>query len=369
MKLSVVHTEASTGWGGQELRILTEMEGMARRGHRVHLLAPANAQIAPAARARGLAVEALPIEWKRLPGLLALRGWLARHGAEFDVINAHSSTDAWLCALARATLPRAPRIVRTRHLSTPVNRLPTTRWLYQRATAHIVVTGKALKMALVQRNGYDPATITSVRTGIDLARFSPRDRIAMRVQCGVDARPAIGIVATLRDWKGHDYLLEAWRELQATVPGWQLLVIGDGPRRAHLAHRVRELDIGASVRFTGNQDDVPAWLACLDIAVLPSYGDEGVPQSLMQAAACGLPAVSTPVGAIAEAVVHAETGLLVPPRDVPALVRALATLMQDAAMRERMGRVAHRYAQAHFGIDAMLDRMEAVFERVAAPAR
>jgi glycosyltransferase involved in cell wall biosynthesis len=146
-------------------------------------------------------------------------------------------------------------------------------------------------------------------------------------------------------------------------------VIGDGPRRAHLEERLRALDVGASVRFTGNQDDVPAWLACLDIVVLPSYGDEGVPQSLMQAAACGLPAVSTPVGAIAEAVVHAETGLLVPPRDVPALVRALSALMQDAAMRERMGRAAHRYAQAHFGIDAMLDRMEAVFERVAAPAR
>ena len=369
MKLNVVHTEASTGWGGQELRILTEMEGMARRGHRVHLLAPAHAQIVPAARARNLPVEVLPIEWKRVPGLVAMRGWLARHGAQFDVINAHSSTDAWLCALARATLPGAPRLVRTRHLSTPVNRLPTTRWLYQRATAHVVVTGEALKNALVDHNGYDPATITSVRTGIDLARFRPRDRAAMRAQCGVDARPAVGIVATLRDWKGHDYLLEAWRDLQASLPGWQLLVIGDGPRRAHLEQRVRDLGVNASVRFTGNQDDVPAWLACLDVAVLPSYGDEGVPQSLMQAAACGLPAVSTPVGAIAEAVVHAETGLLVPPRDVPALVRALATLMQDAAMRERMGRVAHRYAQAHFGIDAMLDRMEAVFERVAAPAR
>jgi glycosyltransferase involved in cell wall biosynthesis len=367
--LRIVHTEASTGWGGQELRILTEMEGMAGRGHRVHLLAPANAQIVPAARARGLAVDALPIEWKRPPGLFALRRWLARHGAQFDVINAHSSTDAWLAAIARTTLPRAPPIVRTRHLSTPVNRLPTTRWLYQRATAHIVVTGRALKTALVRRNGYDPATITSVRTGIDLARFHPRDRNAMRAQCGVDARRAIGIVATLRDWKGHDDLLEAWRELQASVSGWQLLVIGDGPRRAHLEHRVRELDIGASVRFTGNQDDVPAWLACLDIAVLPSYGDEGVPQSLMQAAACGLPAVSTPVGAIAEAVVDGETGLLVPPRDVAALARALSTLMQDAPMRERMGRAAHAYAQAHFGIDAMLDRMEAVFERVAARAR
>ncbi|MDQ2915956.1 MAG: glycosyltransferase family 4 protein [Pseudomonadota bacterium] len=369
MTLNVVHTEASTGWGGQELRILTEMEGMARRGHRLHLVAPANAQIVAAARARGLSVEALPIEWKRLPGLVAMRRWLARRGAEFDVINAHSSTDAWLAALACARLPKSPALVRTRHLSTPVNRLPTTRWLYQRATSHLVVTGEALKTRLVHHNGYDPATITSVRTGIDLARFRPQERAAMRAQCGVDARPSVGIVATLRDWKGHDDLLEAWRELKASVPGWQLLVIGDGPRRAHLERRVRELNLDADVRFTGNRDDVPAWLACLEIAVLPSYGDEGVPQSLMQAAACGLPSVSTPVGAIAEAVINGETGLLVPPRDPRALARALATLMNDRALRERMGRAARAYAQTHFGLDAMLDAMEAIFDRAAARDR
>ena len=221
-----------------------------------------NAQIVGAARARGLPVETLPIEQKRLPGLAAMRRWLARHGAGFDVINAHSSTDAWLAALARTTLPRAPKIVRTRHLSTPVNRLPTTRWLYQRATSHIVVTGEALKTRLVSHNGYDPATITSVRTGIDLARFAPRDRAAMRAQCGVDARPAVGIVATLRDWKGHDYLLDAWGELQATVPGWQLLIIGDGPRRA----ASRTAGAGAGVggnRALHRQSGRRAGLACV----------------------------------------------------------------------------------------------------------
>ena len=119
------------------------------------------------------------------------------------------------------------------------------------------------------------------------------------------------------------------------------------------------------VRFTGNQDDVPAWFACADIATLPSFGDEGVPQSLMQAAACGLPAVATPIGAIREAVSDGETGLLVPPRDPPALAAALERLMTDEAMRVRMGRAAHAHAQANFGVERMLDAMETVFRRVA----
>ena len=363
--LAILHTEASTGWGGQELRILTEMEGFAHRGHRVQLLTPGNAGIFGAARERGLPVVALPIEWKRWPGFRALRGWLAREGRAFDVINTHSSTDAWLVAYARLTLPGMPPVVRTRHVSTRVNRSPTTRWMYQRATAHIVVTGEALKEQLVRDNGFDAARITSVRTGIDLDRFAAGDRAAMRARCDVDDRPAVGIVATLRDWKGHDQLLDAWATLRARVPGWQLLVIGDGPRRAHLEARVDAMGLRADVRFVGNRDDVPAWLSCLDVVALPSYGEEGVPQSLMQAAACGLPAVSTTVGAIREAVIDGETGLIVPPKDVPALAAALERLMTDAGLRTRMGVAARARAEREFGIDRMLDAMERVFAAAA----
>lgn len=362
--LSILHTESSIGWGGQELRILTEMEGMAGRGHRVHLLTADSAEMLPAAQARGLAVDGLPIEYKKPRGLAAVRRWLAAHGRGFDVINTHSSTDAWLVALARASLSGMPPVVRTRHVSTPVNNAAATRWLYQRATARLVVTGEALKAQLVRDNRYDAARITSVRTGIDLARFRPGDRGTMRSRFGVDERPAVMILATLRDWKGHDDLLDAWALLRRRAPGWQLLIVGDGPRRAHLEARVSALGLAGDVRFTGNQDDVPGWFACADLAVLPSYGDEGVPQSLMQAAACGLPAVATPVGAIAEAVIDGQTGVLVPPRDPPALAAALERLMLDTALRVRLGAAAQDYANANFGIDRMLDGMEEVFAGV-----
>ncbi len=368
-RLSILHTESSTGWGGQELRILSEMEGMQRRGHRVHLLTANTAEILPAARFRSLAVDGLPIEAKKLPGLRAVRSWLARDGATFDVINTHSSTDAWLVALARATLPSMPLVVRTRHVSTHVNRSVATNWLYTRATAQLVVTGEALKAQLVRENGFDPTRITSVRTGIDLARFRPLDRAAVRARFSVDARPAVAIVATLRDWKGHDDLLDAWRALRERTPGWQLLIVGDGPRRQHLENRVAAMGLSGEVRFTGNQEDVAAWFACAEIAALPSYGDEGVPQSLMQAAACGLPAVSTPIGAIAEAVVDEVTGILVPPRDPSRLATALERLMNDAVLRERMGAAAHDHAQRNFDIDRMLDSMEAVFARVLEGSR
>ena len=359
--MRILHTESSTGWGGQEIRILTEAQGMLRRGHEVTLLTPASAEIYPAAQKRSIPVVAIPMEKKRPAALVAMTRWLSAHRREFDVINTHSSTDSWLIALACRWLRDAPPIVRTRHVSTAIGKNRPTRWLYQSATRHIVTAGEALRRQLIEQNGFDPARITSVRTGIDLERFRPCDRAECRRAVGLANAPTLGILATLRDWKGHDYLIDAWAILRGRFPEWRLVFIGDGPRRAHLEARVAAEDHQDAIRFVGNQDDVPVWLNSLDLFALPSFGDEGVPQSIMQAMACGLAVVSTPVGAIEEAVQRGQTGLIVPARSAPALAEALAALMDDAPRRRAMGEAGRAYAQAHFGLDAMLDGMEAVF--------
>ena len=364
--MRILHTESSTGWGGQEIRILTEAEGMLRRGHDVTLVTPPSAEIFPAARKRGIPTVALPIEKKRFRSLAAMRRWLSEHKGEFALVNTHSSTDAWLTAVASLFVPDAPPMVRTRHVSTAVGKNRASRWLYQSATRHIVTTGEALRRQLIEQNGFDAARITSVRTGIDLRRFRPMPRAECRRSLGLEDRPTLGILATLRDWKGHDYLLDAWALLQPRFPDWRLLFIGDGPRRPHLASRIEQAKLGKSITLVGNQDDVPLWLNSLDLFALPSFGDEGVPQGIMQAMACGLAVVSTPVGAIEEAVQRDRTGLIVPPRDARALADALARLMSDADLRTAMGKAGHAYAQANFGIDAMLDAMEAVFRKVIA---
>jgi glycosyltransferase involved in cell wall biosynthesis len=363
--LAIVHTENSCGWGGQEIRILTEARGMQTRGHRVTLIAPPEAPIVPAGVKMGLTVVPLPIAKKRLPALVALRGWLAANRGQVDVLNTHSSTDSWLGALACATLPGAPPIVRTRHVSTTVHNRIGTRWLYVRATAHIVTTGEALRRQLARDNGIPLDHMTSIPTGIDLARFAPGDATAARARLGLPERPTLGIVATLRDWKGHTYLFEALARDRAAWRDWQVIVVGDGPYRDRLDLKLGALGIAGDVRFVGQQEDVVPWLQALDLFTLPSYGEEGVPQAIMQAMACGIPVVSTPVGAIAEAVADGATGLLVAPRSAEALAAGLARLRDDPALRARFAAAARARAVRDFGIDAMLDRMEAVFRGVA----
>jgi glycosyltransferase involved in cell wall biosynthesis len=362
--LRVVHTEASTGWGGQEIRILTEAAGMRERGHDVVLLAAAGSRIAAEASRYAVPVTPLPIGRKRPAGLVAMTRALS--GLHCDVVNTHSSTDSWLAALACAWLRArgrpAPALVRTRHVSVAVPNDAATRWLYRRATVRTVTTGEALRAQLVRDNGLDPERVESVPTGIDAARFG-------RIGCG-EARRAlglpqdatlVGIVATLRSWKGHRHLVEALVRMRHRDA--QLVIVGDGPQREALEAQVASLGLQDRVTFAGQQHDVAPWLAALDVVALPSYANEGVPQALLQAMFARVPVVTTDAGAIPEIARDGDTATVVPREDATSLAAALDMLLDDpargAAQAERAYvRVAQRYA-----LDRMLDRMEEVFRR------
>lgn len=359
--LSIAHSESSLGWGGQEIRILTEAAGMLRRGHRLTLLCPPQSAIYQEALRRGLPVEALSIARKNLVGLLAMRTWLANNKP--DIINTHSSTDTWLAALGSVGLRAKPVLVRTRHISAALSNNASTRWLYQKATRKIVTTGEALRLQLIEKNGLHEENVVSVPTGIDLEHFMPGDRARAKNILGIDENNfVIGIVATLRSWKGHRYLLQAFANL--SCPCCKLLIVGDGPQRTAIEEQIQSLKIEAAVQHPGNQEDVLPWLHAMDVFVLPSYANEGVPQALMQAMACGLPCVTTPVGSILEIAKHEQTALIIPPENTHALQLALQRLIKDEALRMCIGAAARDFARQRFGVEKMLDQMEKVFENV-----
>jgi glycosyltransferase involved in cell wall biosynthesis len=385
LPLSVLHTESSCGWGGQEIRVLNEATGMQARGHQVGIACPEQSAIFEQARRRGLMTLALPIARKRWPGILALRHSF-QHGPDgqpWQIINSHSSTDSWLSALALASLPGSvqrprPALVRTRHISSPIGRNLSTRWLYGRASAHVVTTGEALRVQVMQQTGLSGDRVTSIPTGIDLAQFQPLDTTpsqgnlaqqALRQRLGLPAdRFIIGIVATLRSWKGHRYLVEAMQSLlsgssSSTAQRPYLLIVGDGPGREPLGTQIQALGLQQSVQMVGNQQDVVPWLQCLDVFALPSYANEGVPQAIMQAMACALPVITTHVGAIGEVASHDQTALLVTPQSSSALAQAIAQLQADRGLRQRLALAGHEQACKRFAQSLMLERMEQVFRQ------
>lgn len=356
-RLRILHTESSLGWGGQEIRVLTEARGVARLGHEVVIAAPAQARIFGEAGNYGVEIVKLPIARKGLAGLAAVRRFLAAR--PFDIVNTHSSTDSWLVALAAVLGAAAPPIVRTRHISSPLPRNAATRWLYGRAS-RIVTTGEKLRLQVIEETGVDAARVLSIPTGIDLAHYTPGDRDRARACLALPANAAIvGIVATLRSWKGHRHLLDAFALLAR--PGLLLVVVGDGPVREATERQAAQLGIADRVRFVGNQRDVAPWLRAFDLFCLPSYANEGVPQAIMQAMACGLPVVTTPVGSIEELIADGRTGLIVPPADPAALARALASLLDDPGRSRALGAAALEHARARLGEDLMVAAMVRVF--------
>jgi glycosyltransferase involved in cell wall biosynthesis len=365
-KLRILHTEASLGWGGQEIRILTEAAGMRGRGHDVRLACPRNARIYSEAPRFDVPATALPIGRKGPLGVLALRRLLARH--RVDVVNTHSSTDSWLAALGLRLFwigkERPPALVRTRHISAAVPNRAPTRWLYTRATAEIVTTGESIRQQLIRDIGVSPARVTSIPTGIDPAQFDPGDRQGARRMLQLpQSVPLVGIAATLRSWKGHRFLVEAMTLLAHREA--QLLIIGEGPQRGALEAQIAELELGSRVRLVGNQNDVAPWLRALDVFALPSYANEGVPQALMQAMLVGVPCVTTDAGAIGEIAIHDVTALVVAKQNAIALAAGIDRLLGNAALASRLAWSARERAQAKFGFDAMLDEMEGVFRRAA----
>lgn len=364
---TILHTEASLGWGGQERRIVAEAQAMVRRGHRVLVAADPRSQLAVRAPQAGLPFFPLACGGRRnLGALWALRRLLARQ--QVEILNTHSSLDSWLGAMAVLGRRRQTKLVRTRHLSTPIQTSFPTRWLYQQADA-IITTGAAIKTLISTRAQVPPARIVSIPTGVDLERFHPdvsADRAGNLPQTWAPDVPIIGVVAVLRSWKGHLYLLEALHHIQQAGVAAHLLCVGDGPYRVVLEPRIAALHLGDSVWLAGYQEEVPQWLALMDIVVLASYANEGVPQCLLQAMAMGKPVVGTQCGGSPEIVLPEVTGLLVPPQDSRALAQALLRLLQDPAGRRRLGTNGRELVARQYSVSQMAAAVEEVYAQLRA---
>jgi glycosyltransferase involved in cell wall biosynthesis len=148
--------------------------------------------------------------------------------------------------------------------------------------------------------------------------------------------------------------------LERLEPGsFRALVAGEGPQRSYLTGL-------PGLEVLGERDDVPQLLAGADVFVLSTLS-EGMPISVLEAMAAGVPVVASAVGGIPEVVVDGETGLLVPPRDPDALAEALRTLLADPELRRRLGEAGRRRAQELFDVPRFRRDHLALYDRLSAP--
>ncbi len=202
-----------------------------------------------------------------------------------------------------------------------------------------------------------------VHCGVDADRYdaSPRSSTAVSesAQSGVTR---LAFVARLDHVKGLTILLDAVAAARQNGTNVELTVVGDGPARSSFERHANKVGVGGSVTFAGycSQDEVAEILGQSDVFVLPSFA-EGVPVSLMEACASGLPVIATQVGGVSELVIDGETGFIVPPGDAAALRDRIDALVNDPALRSRMGAAGRRRVQSEFASATEGARLASLF--------
>jgi len=193
-----------------------------------------------------------------------------------------------------------------------------------------------------------------VPNGVDCERFSPEvDGRAIRDGLALGDRPRAVFIGALTRWhtyKGLDTLLRAFSHLVRTVPDAALLVVGEGELRSRYERMAIDLGVRRDVFFAGDVDDsdLPRYYAASDFLVLPSKDrSEGFGLTILEANACGRPAIGSNVGGIPSVITHGDNGLLVPPCDPSSLCEAMRHLSMNVEERLRMGRNARRFAEKH----------------------
>lgn len=233
------------------------------------------------------------------------------------------------------------------------------RWALNRAH-HVVAVSQALATRLGEI-GVAPERTSVLYNGVDPHRFHPVPRQEAKQALGFGANERIVLfVGNIQASKGCAELLEAYARLAQRVPELRLVYAGAGPQVNALQSRAAELNVQAQVRFVGRtaHDQLIRWFGAADMLCLPSHA-EGVPNVVLEAMACGTPVVATDVGGVAE-VLPDYAGVLVPPRDVPALEAALDRALHARWDRERI--VGHA---GRFDWDINVSRLETLLREAA----
>ena len=348
--------------GGAERQTILLAKGLLGRGWRVSVVALSGTggNVAAELTAAGAAFLSLGM----LKGLADPRGWIRlnrwlRREAP-DVVHAHLPHAAWMARWARLGAP-ARVVLDTLHscsTGTLGRRLGYrwSRWLPDQVTAVSHAVAEAhLSAGMVSRS-----KVVVLPNGVDVNEWRPdaATRTALRRMLELDNEFLWIAAGRLEPVKDYPTLLQAFALTSGSA---RLLIAGAGPLKSELLQLSERLGLERQVVFLGFEPDVRRWLQAADGFVLSSRV-EGLPMALLEAAACGLPAVATDVPGTREAIEDSETGWLVPVANPASLGAKMTALMQASPeARKAMGERARLRVIERFGLEAVLDQWEALY--------
>lgn len=299
--------------------------------------------------------------WRRLVGEMRER--------RIDILHTHMiGPNFWGALLA----PRARVPVFIAHEHTwswegqPLRRIIDRQLIARRADAFVAVSRFDQKQ-MTKVEGIPPAKTRFVPIGIASAERTAGGS-GIRAELGIDpSQPVVGLVGFLRPQKAYEVMLEATCTLLQEFPNLRVLIVGGDVRgsaeKSRLERLVSELGLAEVVSFLDFRADVLDVIDAFDVAAQTS-DFEGTPQSILEFMEAGKPVVATRVGGVPDLVRDGETGFLVAPRDPDGLAVSIGNLLRDPNRAAAMGRAGQMLRRSEFTIEAMIARIEALYEEL-----
>lgn len=377
--LCVVHSPL---YGGPHNEVVRLAEPLARRGWETAIAIPNEPGTAgPRLRSAGIELEELPIGRLRAdprllprfvrsfrPTIRALEEAIERTGASLvqigGLVNPHGAYAARRCGAAV--------VWQILDAGSPAPLRRSAMLIVRRYADAVMFDGEALIGAHGARGSLSMPTFTYVPP-VDTDSFAPSGerRTRLRQELGIpEDAPLVGTVAHLTPLKALENFLGAAERIAAVRPDAHFVVVGSSPRsHASYGEQIRrtaaELPLPHPILFAGARDDVECWYAAMDVHLITSRS-EGTTTTALEAQACGVPVISTDVGAIHEVVDDGVTGLLVPPGQPAAIAAATVDLLSDPTRRSAMGRAARALAVDEFGLATAANLRARIYEAALA---
>jgi len=358
--MKILHVETGRHLYGGPQQVIYLARALRDLGHDNLIVCPPGSGIDNAARAQALPVRNLFCAGDLdLPFAYRLTQFIGQ--IKPDIVHCHSRRGADVLGGLAASFADVPAVVSRRVDNTEIRLVAALRY---RPFRKVIAISEAIARELRDR-GVEEERLAIIRSAVDVDRFERgADCTGFRREFGVpDGALLIAAAGQLIPRKGHRYLLQAAAELRADHPEFRVLIFGDGYLRKQLQPQAQPLGVADVVTLAGFREDLDDFVGCFDIFVHPALA-EGLGVAALKASAAGVPVVGFEAGGLGEAVVHDETGILVPPQDAAALRTAIAALMDDESLRTRLGGAGKKRMREHFSIATMAEKHVVLYESV-----
>ncbi|MFC1804929.1 lipopolysaccharide heptosyltransferase II [Candidatus Omnitrophota bacterium] len=299
----------------------------------------------------------LPVHRKSIASMIKTVPHLAEviRKEKIDIVHARSRVPAWIayfaCRRSGAVLITTCHGYYSRHFFSRV-----MGW-----GKRVIVLSNVIGRHMIDDFGVSRERIRLVSRSVDLSRFrfiSPDKKDSKEFN--------VGIVGRITPIKGHQYFIKAMAMVLRSIPRLKVWIVGDAPRskesyKEQVQVLVRRLGLGHYTEFLGNQRDIPAIMAHLDLLVLATVTHEAFGRVIVEAQACGVPVVATRVGGVVDIIEDGKNGILVPPGDAAAIAEAAMNIFKDKARAKRLANNAYKKVQEKFSVELMVSNTIQVY--------